>query len=125
MALAKTAVAREMGGSTLLGRIGRAMLAEPWYANGTGTLDGAVNRSGAALGKVGAQGLFCLAFPHTGEGAAIKVRTGSDAARGLAVAEVLERWFPGRIPRDAFAPWRDIHNWVGTRTGEQIGRWDA
>lgn len=127
MALAWAAVAREMAGPTSLGRIGRAMVAEPWYANGTGTLDGAVLAGAATptVAKVGAQGLFCLAFPDTAEGAAIKVRTGSDAARGLAVAELLERWFPGRIPREAFSPWRDIHNWVGTRTGEQIARWDA
>jgi L-asparaginase II len=127
MALAWAALAADMGNESLLGRIGRAMVAESWYANGTGTLDGAVIRGASAptVAKVGAQGLFCLSFPETGEGAAIKVVSGSDAARGMAVAAVLERWFPGRVPADVFAPWREVHNWVGTRTGEQVARWEV
>ncbi len=124
-AWAQVAVAAASPEAMLLGRIGRAMLAEPWYATGTGTQDGAVMSASPTITKVGAQGLFCMAFPDTGEGVAIKVHTGSDAARAIAVAAVLERWFPGRVPPEAFATWRTIRNWVGTVTGEQSERWDA
>lgn len=103
-----------------LGRIGHAMGQLPWFASGTHQLDGTVMTAsqGRVLGKVGALGLFCVAVPERGLGAAIKVETGSDVARGWAVPWLLAQWFPELIDLAAFERWRVVKNWVGTACGE-------
>ena len=103
-----------------LGQIGAAMAACPWYASGTKQLDGTVMTAsqGRVLGKVGALGLFCLAVPELGLGAAIKVESGSDVARARAVPALIDRWFPNWLDPEPFERWRIVKNWVGTRCGD-------
>lgn len=102
-----------------LGRIGRAMHAQWWHVSGTDAVDGHLMRVATRpiVAKVGAEGLMCLAIPDAGVGIAVKVASGSDKARAIAVHAVLARWFPGLIPADSDRPWRIVRNWVGTDCG--------
>ena len=123
-AWAQVAVAMRTGDEPL-GRIGRAMNARWWHASGTGTLDGAVIQHARrpVVAKVGAQGLLCVALAEEGVGLVLKVHTASDTARAAATPALLERFFPGLVPVEAFEPWTVIANWVGTICGEQTAEW--
>lgn len=108
-----------------LARIGTAMNRCWWHMSGTNALDGALIRTATRpiVAKVGAEGLICLAIPDAGVGIAVKVASGSDKARAIAVHAVLDRWYPGLVPAGADRPWRTVRNWVGTECGSWTDRW--
>jgi L-asparaginase II len=106
-------------GGSLLGRIGRAMQANPWHASGTGAIDGHLMKVAAqpVVAKVGAEGLLCVAVPGEQRAFAVKALTGSGPARAVAVHALLDRWFPGLIPAESVEAYATVTNWVGTRVG--------
>lgn len=109
-----------------LGRIGAAMNRCWWHFSGTDAIDGQLVRTATRpiVAKVGAEGLMCLAIPDAGVGIALKVATGSDKARAVAVHAVLERWYPGLIPAGADTPSRIVRNWVGRECGSWTDHWN-
>ena len=108
-----------------LARIGAAMLARPWAVSGEGRLDLAVveHASERLISKVGAQALLNVSLVERGLGLALKVRSGDEPARAVAIAAVLERWLPGVVPAEAVEPWRVVHNVVGRPVGERVAVW--
>lgn len=122
-AWAVAAVATRTGDGPL-GAVGRAMLAEPWFASGSGAVDGEWMRTARRpmLAKVGAEGLLCVGFPETGLGMAIKVHSGSSLARVVAVRAVMQRWFPEWVPSENSAA-TTLYNCVGRPCGEVVAEW--
>jgi L-asparaginase II len=112
-------------GDGWLGRIGAAMQAWPVEAGGEGAVDTSVVQRATrrVIAKVGAEGLICVAVPDAMAAAVVKVRTGSEAARAVALAAVLERWFPGLVPQETFAEWTLVRNVVGREVGERTVSW--
>ncbi len=109
------------------GRIGRAMAAHPWLVSGDGRIDLAVTRAATEplAGKVGAEGLFCIAVPGRDLGIAIKCHTGQDAPLAVAVRAVCEVVTPGLLAADAPWPWAVVKNWEGLVVGERVARFPA
>jgi L-asparaginase II len=112
-------LAVEMNGDSLAGRIGRAMAAHPEYTSGDDRLDLAVVRQAREplAAKVGAEGLFCIARPATGQGIAVKVHSGQEAALAVAVRAVLDEVAPGVMDGDW--PWWTVRNVAGKVVGER------
>ncbi len=106
-----------------LGRIGRAMARHPELTSGQGRLDLDVvqNAREPVAVKIGALGLFCLAFPRRSIGVAVKVHSGSGDALPAAVAEALAALLPGAFHEPPMWALRDVRNVVG----RSVGRWDA
>ena len=104
---------------TWLGRIGWAMQREPWWMSGDGRLDLDLVRGATEpiVSKVGAAGLHCIAIPGRGLGLAVKVLSGSDVARPVALELALARWLPGLVPGNVFQEARTIRNVVGDIVG--------
>lgn len=126
MARAWSGLARAVrDGDGLLGRIGSAMHAQPWFVSGTGREDGALMRDAAVrvVAKVGAEGLLCGALPDRGLGFAIKVHSGHKDVRAFAAFALVERWAPGSVPLGSADPWRVVRNVVGRPVGERRLVW--
>jgi L-asparaginase II len=122
MARAWAALASAMAGEgpEALGEIGRAMHAEPWMMSGTHAFDGWLASHSDAVAKVGALGLLCVALPREGLGVAIKVSSGSDAARAAAGLAVLGRFFPNLLREEAPARFTQVLNVVGAHVGDFV-----
>ncbi len=122
MAHAWAALARDEG---LLGTIGRAMAAHPWWTAGTGRVETVAMEAGggALVAKVGAAGLICGALLEEGSGFALKAHSGSPEARAVAFGALLARWAPGLHRRRDFEPWTLLRNVVGRPVGERVVRW--
>ena len=124
-----TAFARLAGavadGDGLLGRIGGAMLRHPELVSGTGRHDLLLVNAATEpiISKVGAEALLCLALPRRRAGIAIKVLSGCNDARAVAVLAVLLRWVPGLVPKDALPEWGLLRNVVGRAVGEREAVW--
>jgi L-asparaginase II len=73
-------------------RLFRAIREEPVLLDGTGGFgtDLVLATGGRMIGKVGAEGLFCIAVPQEGLGIAVKVEDGSRRATYPAVVELLK-----------------------------------
>lgn len=103
-------------------RIGWAMARHPWWTSGDGRLDLDVS-AGARLpmvGKIGAQGVFCMAIPSHRMGIAIKTESGDEPSLGVAVAAVLAEVLPmGWAPPDPW-PWAQLRNVVGDIVGDRV-----
>lgn len=115
-----------LGGATAagegnLGRIGRAMRAEPWFVGGTARIDSELMQQRPLLAKIGAGGLMCLAHPEEGWGAAVRVHSGSCDARVAAVEWLCQTWAPGLLPQDFF----EARCGVADDRGNLVGRWRA
>ncbi len=112
------------GGSTPLGRIGRAMSAWPVETGGEGAIDTAVmaGAGGRAVAKVGAEGLICVAVPAAGASVIVKVWTGDATARAVALGALLERWFPNLVSAEVFAGYSVVRNVVGQDVGRRAIR---
>lgn len=111
-----------------LGRIRRAMVAEPVLVAGEGRLCTAVIRAtqGAVVPKTGAEGLLCAAIPAAGAGLALKVEDGADRAKGPALLAFLaENGWITPAQRGALAEWE--HPAVTSVRGLSVGRleWKA
>ncbi len=120
-AWARLATAFDDARSTL-GRIGRAMNAEPFWMSGDGRLDHSLvaHATRPIVSKVGAQGLLCVALPHRRAGFCLKVRTGNDDARAVAARAQLRAWDPGLLPDDMPAPEDIVRNVVGHPVGRRV-----
>ncbi len=107
----------------LLSRIGHAMARHPLLTSGEGRIDLAIAERATEpfVGKIGAQGVFCVALPARRLGVAIKVTSGDDAALAVAVPALLDRIAPGALRPDAGAwPWADVRNVVGAVVGQRL-----
>lgn len=73
-------------------RIQQAIIREPLYAAGHGTLVSELNQAtnGAVLAKTGAEGVITAALPERGLGIALKISDGSARARSTALLEILD-----------------------------------
>ena len=100
--------------------IGQAMLQNPWLTSGTGRLDLHVmqGRREDMMVKIGAQALFCMAFPQRQLGVAVKVHSGCEAALGQAVAWTLDELVPGAWERPGSWIWGRLENVIGKQVGD-------
>ena len=105
----------------VLSRIGWAMNGYPEIVSGEGRQDLAQIHGATSpiVTKVGAVGLSCIAVVEQGEGVVVKMRSGSNEGRALAVQAVLNHWYDGLIEEGAMAAWEKIHNCVGTEVGHR------
>jgi len=73
-------------------RIQQAIIREPLYAAGHGTVVSELNQvtNGAVLAKTGAEGVLTAALPEQGLGIALKISDGSARARSSALLEILD-----------------------------------
>lgn len=103
-----------------LGRIGKAMARHPEITSGSERLDLSVVRHGLEpmLGKIGAQGVFCLGLPLRNLALAIKVHSGNGDALGAVLAWSLEQIAPGAWFRGERWRFLEIRNWAGDLVGE-------
>jgi len=106
----------------LLSRIGHAMAEHPALTSGQRRIDLAVARraTGPFVGKIGALGVFCVAWPKARTGLAIKVHSADEDALAVAIPELVERACPGALapPADDW-PWSTVRNVVGLPVGER------
>ncbi len=105
-----------------LARIGHAMAAFPALTSGVGRLDLALaNRAtGTFVGKIGALGVFCVAWPLARTGIAIKVGSANSDALAVAVPAIVDRVCPGALTPTADWPWSIVQNVVGKPVGERV-----
>jgi L-asparaginase II len=106
----------------LLARIGQAMAEHPWHVSGEGRVDLRLAEAATEpyVGKIGAQGVFCVALPRRRLGLALKVATGDDAAVAVAARHLIETAAPGAIAPDPGFPWHTVRNVVGDPVGRRI-----
>jgi L-asparaginase II len=73
-------------------RIQQAIIREPLYAAGHGTVVSELIQAtnGAVLAKTGAEGVLTAALPEQGLGIALKISDGSARARSAALLEILD-----------------------------------
>lgn len=124
MATAFAHLARAMDDPDLdpmLARIGHAMSEHPELTSGQGRLDLAVARraSGPLVGKIGALGVFCIAWPQTRTGIAIKVHSGNEDALAVAIPTIVDTVCPGALRTAPNWPWQSVHNAAGTLVGRR------
>ncbi len=104
-------------------RLRAAVAAAPFMVAGTGRFDTRVmERLGArAFTKVGAEGVFCAAFPERGFGVAIKMDDGNTArAAEIAMAAVIERFVALDDAESTFMRSLShvrLRNWRGVEVG--------
>ncbi len=105
----------------LLGRIGHAMAEHPELTSGTGRLDLAVARRarGPFVGKIGALGVFCVAWPAGRTGMAIKVHSGNEDALAVAIDALVPTCCPDALTPNASWPWHGVSNAAGTLVGSR------
>lgn len=103
----------------LLARIGHAMSDNPLWTSGRGRLDLAVAQRTRApfVGKIGALGVFCVAWPEARTGVAIKVHSGDEDALAVAVDAIVDACCPGALAPSPDWPWHAVHNVVGRTVG--------
>lgn len=104
-----------------LGRVGRVMADLPHLVSGTGRLEPAllaIAREPVAA-KIGAEGLFCMAFPARDMGVVVKVHSGHSEALGVALLHALDVLVPGAIASVARWPWHEVLNVAGLVVGER------
>lgn len=124
-AYARLACETAGGPTTTLGRIGAAMRAAPRLVSGSTAFDGWLMEHSDALAKVGALGLLCIALPVQGLGIAIKIESGSELARPVAVEAVLARVLPGLLTDPLPDSYRLVTNVVGAEVGAIVTRPEA
>lgn len=105
-----------------LSRIGWAMAKHPELTSGSDRFDRSVVLASRVpmAAKVGARGVFCMAFPEQGAGLAVKVHTGFEEALPSAVAGALNAALPG--------VWQEPGDWsfrhVKNVAGRVVGHWE-
>lgn len=106
----------------LLARIGEAMSEQPWHVSGDGRIDLrlAASVTEPYVGKIGAQGVFCVALPRRRLGLALKVESGDDAAVAVAARHLIETAAPGALSPDPGFPWHTVRNVVGDAVGRRV-----
>ena len=103
----------------LLARIGEAMAEHPYLTSGEARIDLAVAQRAHRpfVGKIGALGVFCVAWPQTRTGVAIKVHSGNEDALAVAIDGILPACCPGALAPPTHWPWHDVANVVGKTVG--------
>lgn len=104
-----------------LGRIGRAMAAQPWMFSGDGRIDLMMMRGAQEpmLVKIGAAALYNVALPSRGLGLTVKIHSGVEAALPLAVEAALARFAPGAWARpEGFERFTVVRSVLGAPVGE-------
>jgi L-asparaginase II len=105
-------------------RIRRSMAAAPLMLSGTGKFDSDVPAAfkERVIAKVGAEGVYCGAFPELGLGVAIKCDDGSMPAAEIMMAAMINRFVTKRSEAEeqGLAPLRqrNLVNWNGITVGE-------
>ncbi len=109
-------------GDGLLGRIGAAMAAHPVEAGGTHRIDTDTMALAKrrVVAKIGAEGLMCVAVPGDDAAVVVKVASGNDIARAVALGAVMERWFPDLLPPEVAQHAGIVRNVVGKVVGERV-----
>ncbi len=109
-------------GEPRLHRIGAAMMAHPHLTSGSGRLDEELmaGRREAMVVKIGAQGLFSMAFPERGMGVTVKVHSGSGDALGVALEHSLAELVPGAWERPEGWRWGTVLNVAGRPVGDRV-----
>ncbi len=101
-------------------RIRAAVAAEPYYVAGTDRFDTTAMEAlrARAFLKVGAEGVYCAAFPELGLGVALKCDDGTTRAAEVMMGAVIERFLPlsareaaviGPLTRQKLRNWNGIH----------------
>jgi len=103
----------------LLARIGHAMAEHPELTSGVGRIDLAVAQraTGPFVGKIGALGVFCVAWPERRTGVAIKVHSGNEDALAVAIDAIITATCPGALAPATDWPWHSVPNVVGKIVG--------
>ncbi|MSO71517.1 MAG: asparaginase [Alphaproteobacteria bacterium] len=106
-----------------IARIGKAMLAAPFFVAGSGNICTELLTlcGGEVLPKTGAAGVFAAALPGVGLGVALKIEDGSCAAAEIVMLAILARLGIIGDTRRAALNGRlkpQIYNSAGTRVGE-------
>ena len=103
-------------------RIGQAAMAHPALTSGIGRLDLAVAQRAQEpyFGKIGAQGIFCLALPDRRMGIAMKVVSGNEEALAVAIPSVMAQAAPGSLRSAEDWPWADVRNVAGRKVGSRV-----
>ena len=111
----------------LLGRIGQAMAENPWHVSGDGRIDLRIATAAREtyVGKIGAQGVFCIALPERGLGLALKVASGDDAAVAVSARAVIDTIAPGALSADPEFPWSTVRNVIGDAVGHRVAHVDS
>lgn len=106
-------------GDGLLARVGWAIQRQPWFMSGTGRLDEAAIRGASEpmAGKIGAEGLFCVALPARRLSLAVKVHTGNTDTLAVAL-----RWALARVGVEVAGewPWAEVKNVRGAPVGDRV-----
>jgi L-asparaginase II len=104
-------------------RIREAIARSPTMLSGEGQFDTLIVQGFGAriIAKVGAEGVYCGAFPELGLGVAIKIDDGSMAAAEVVMAAMAERFLTSRSDEEdtALQPLlrRTLKNWNGLMVG--------
>lgn len=103
-------------------RIGQAAMAHPELTSGVGRLDLAVAERAREpyFGKIGAQGVFCLALPERRMGIAMKVVSGNEDALAVAIPSVMVECAPGSLRPAADWRWAHVRNVAGRKVGSRV-----
>lgn len=121
-AMAKFANAGKGGSArdTAMVRLREAMMTHPEMVHNNGAADTELMRvaAGKAALKGGADGYYGAILPELGFGIALKLDSGSDTAKVVAIANILRRL--GVLTKDEAAPWArpEIRNFGGLLAGE-------
>lgn len=109
-------------GTVRASRIGWAMASNPWWTSGDGRLDLEVAQGARVpmVGKIGAQGVFCMAVPSLRLGIAVKSLSGDEDALAIAVGEALARAAPDAWSPPSPWPRALVRNVVGMVVGERV-----
>ena len=109
-------------------RLRDACMAHPEMVAGTGRFDTAIMEAlkGRVFTKTGAEGVFTIALPELGLGAALKCRDGTTRAAEVACASLIESLLQqsesGLSPAEAKSLKRlsnpELKNWNGIKVGE-------
>lgn len=105
----------------LLARIGHAMAEHPWHVSGDDRIDLRLARHAREpfVGKIGAQGVFCVALPERRMGLALKVATGDDPAVAVSARSWIDAVAPEVLTPDPAFPWDIVRNVVGDAVGSR------
>ncbi|MBK8257063.1 MAG: asparaginase [Polyangiaceae bacterium] len=102
-----------------LSRVANAMAVHPELTSGEGRLDLLLAETirEPYIGKIGAQGVFCIALPKRGLGIAVKVTSGLSETLAAAVPWALQTFAPGAFDAPLDWPPTDVRNVVGALVG--------
>jgi len=103
-------------------RLTGAMVAEPWYVDGTRRLVTELLQAtgGEVVPKYGAAGVQLAALPRLGLGVALKVDDGSVPASEVALGHVLLELgaIDARADEAVFGPRREVRSWAGAHVAD-------